>query len=54
MSEFCLMADDSSDYIALRGLEVTTLISGLLAETRLIQKYQNDTARNLELVYTLQ
>lgn len=52
MSEFCLMAGDSSDYIALRGLEVTTLISGLLAETRLIQKYQNDTTRNLELVYS--
>ncbi|HMV00315.1 MAG TPA: VIT and VWA domain-containing protein [Rhodocyclaceae bacterium] len=52
MSDFGLMRQDSEEMIALKGVEVITRIAGLLAETRLTQKYRNDTPDNLELAYT--
>jgi Ca-activated chloride channel family protein len=38
--------------IALRGVEVDACILGLIAETRLSQRYRNDTSANLEVAYT--
>ena len=38
--------------IALRGVDVDARILGLVAETRLTQRYRNATATNLEVAYT--
>jgi Ca-activated chloride channel family protein len=38
--------------IALRGVDVDARILGLIAETRLSQRYRNDTSTNLEVAYT--
>ena len=52
MNDYGLMAVESGDMLALRGANVAARISGLLAETTLVQKYRNDTDANLELSYT--
>lgn len=52
MNDFGLMAIESGKSIALRGIDVSARIAGLLAETTLNQKYRNDTEDNLELAYT--
>lgn len=51
MSEFGMMDNESGEALALRGVEVFTRITGLLASTTLVQKYKNDTDTNLELSY---
>jgi len=52
MNEYGLKDIDSDEALALRGVEVAALITGLLVETSLTQKYKNDTETNLELAYT--
>lgn len=52
MNDFGLMAIETGKSIALRGVDVSARIAGLLAETTLTQKYRNDTDNNLELAYT--
>lgn len=52
MNDYGLMAVESGDMLALRGADVSARITGLLAETTLVQKYRNDTDANLELSYT--
>lgn len=52
MNNFCLKDIESEEYVALRGVEVSARIAGLLVETSLTQKYKNDTETNLELAYT--
>lgn len=52
MTDFGLSARNSSETIALRGVDVSSRIAGLLAETTVTQKYRNDTDANLELAYT--
>lgn len=52
MNNIGLMAIESGESIALRGVDVAARISGLLAETTLTQKYRNDSRDNLELAYT--
>ncbi|MEN3374434.1 VIT and VWA domain-containing protein [Dechloromonas sp. ZS-1] len=51
-SEYGLQATHSGEALALKGVDVSTRVSGLLAETRLVQKYRNDGDANLELTYT--
>lgn len=51
-SEYGLQATGSGEALALKGVDVSTRVSGLLAETRLVQKYRNDSDANLELTYT--
>lgn len=51
-SEYGLQATHSGETLALKGVDVSTRVSGLLAETRLVQKYRNDSNANLELTYT--
>lgn len=52
MNNYGLMDVESEEKLALRGVDVAVRIIGLLAETSLTQKYQNDTKGNLELAYT--
>ena len=52
MNDYGLKGVESEERPALRSVDVSARISGLLAETTLIQKYQNDTESNLELTYT--
>ena len=52
MNDCGLQAVESGESLALRGVDVSSRIAGLLAETSLTQKYQNDTGSNLELAYT--
>ncbi len=52
MNNMGLMAIASGTSIALRSVEVSALIAGLLAQTTLTQKYRNDSEDNLELAYT--
>lgn len=52
MTDIGLIALDSGERLALRGVQVSSRISALLAQTALTQQYQNDTDTNLELVYT--
>ena len=52
MTDFGLSARNASETIALRGVDVSARIAGLLAETTVTQKYRNDTDANLELAYT--
>lgn len=52
MTEYGMMNNASGEMLALRGVEVSTRIAGLLASTTLVQKYRNDTDTNLELSYT--
>jgi len=47
-----LMAIESGLSMALRGVDVSVRIAGLLAETTLTQKYRNDGKDNVELTYT--
>lgn len=51
MNEIGLMTA-AGEVLALRGVDVSTCITGLLAETKLVQTYQNDSETNLELTYT--
>ena len=41
--EFGLLDAESGERVALRGVDVSARISGLLAETRLTQRYRNET-----------
>lgn len=50
--EYGLRAAATGEKLALRGADVSARISGLLAETRVVQKYANDSGTNLELTYT--
>jgi Ca-activated chloride channel family protein len=43
---------ESGEMLSLRGVDASARVSGLLAETALIQKYKNDTGSNIELSYT--
>ena len=52
MTEYGMMDNESGEMLALRGVEVSTRIAGLLASTTLVQQYKNDTESNLELSYT--
>jgi Ca-activated chloride channel family protein len=52
MNEYGLKDIESGRQLALRGVEVSARITGLLAETSLAQKYKNDTEANFELAYT--
>ncbi len=52
MNDLGLMAIESGESIALRGVDVSVRIAGLLAETTLTQRYRNDSDDNLELTYT--
>lgn len=52
MNEYGLKDINSDEQLALRGVEVSARITGLLVETSLTQKYKNDTESNLELAYT--
>lgn len=52
MTEYGMMDNESGEMLALRGVEVSTRIAGLLASTTLVQNYKNDTDSNLELSYT--
>jgi Ca-activated chloride channel homolog len=52
MTEYGMMDSESGEMLALRGVEVSAGIAGLLASTTLVQKYKNDTDTNLELSYT--
>lgn len=52
MNEYGLKDIESDEELALRGVEVSARITGLLVETSLTQKYKNDTETNLELAYT--
>lgn len=52
MNDLGLMAIESGESIALRGVDVSVRIAGLLAETTLTQTYRNDSDDNLELTYT--
>ncbi len=52
MNNIGLMEMASGASLALRGVEVSARIAGLLAETTLSQKYRNDGQDNLELAYT--
>lgn len=52
MNNYGLKDIESDENLALRGVEVTARITGLLVQTSLSQKYKNDTERNLELAYT--
>lgn len=52
MNEYGLRDIESEEQLALRGVDVSSRITGLLVETSLTQKYKNDTESNLELAYT--
>lgn len=52
MNEYGLKDIESEEQLSLRGVDVSTRITGLLVETSLTQKYKNDTENNLELAYT--
>lgn len=52
MNNYGLKDIQSDENVALRGVEVTARITGLLVHTSLTQKYKNDTETNLELTYT--
>lgn len=52
MNNYGLKGIESEENLALRGVEVTARITGVLVETCLTQKYRNDTGTNLELAYT--
>lgn len=52
MNEYGLHDVESAEELALRGVNVSARITGLLVETSLTQKYKNDTESNLELAYT--
>lgn len=52
MNEYGLRDIESKEELALRGVDVSSRITGLLVETCLNQKFKNDTASNLELTYT--
>ncbi len=52
MNDCGLMVLASGEKLALRGVDVSARIAGLLAATTLTQRYRNDTDTNLELAYT--
>lgn len=52
MNDFELTSNVIGYSLALRGVDVTAQINGLLAKTELTQKYRNDTNKNLEIAYT--
>ncbi len=52
MNDFGLTAIESGESIALQGVDISSCIAGLLAQTTLTQKYCNDSKGNLELAYT--
>lgn len=52
MTEQIGIRTKSGDSLALRGVEATARIAGLLATTTLVQQYENATKTNLEVAYT--
>lgn len=52
MNECGLRDVETEEELALRGVDVSARITGLLVETSLTQKYKNHTKSNLELTYT--
>lgn len=52
MNDFEMTSNVIGYSLALRGVDVTTQINGLLAKTALTQKYRNETDKNLEISYT--
>ncbi len=52
MSDYELSAIGTGESLALRGVDASARITGLLATTTLVQKYCNDSKDNLELAYT--
>lgn len=52
MSDYGLKSTETGEVLVLRGITVSTRITGLLAATTLVQHYKNDTESNLELTYT--
>lgn len=52
MRDFGLKSVGTDERLALRGVEASARITGLIATTSLVQRYENDTATNLELAYT--
>jgi len=52
MNELGLKDLASEEQLALRGVNVSARISGILVETSLTQNYKNDAKTNLELTYT--
>lgn len=52
MTEQVGLRTKNSEALALRGVEATARIAGLLANTTLVQHYENATKKNLEVAYT--
>lgn len=52
MNDYGMHDIKSHEVLALRGADVSARIAGLLAETKLTQKFKNETGANLELAYT--
>lgn len=52
MTEQIGICTKSGDTLALKGVEVTARIAGLLATTAVEQRYENASAHNLEIAYT--
>ena len=47
-----MLSSEEGRQIALKGVTVEATLAGLMAETRLEQRYRNDTGGNLEVAYT--
>ncbi len=47
-----MLSPEAGQRIALKGVRVVATLAGLMAETRLEQRYRNDTDSHLEIVYT--
>lgn len=47
----CGLMTKSGERLSLRRVDTHARVTGLLAETKLVQKYQNDTGSNVELTY---
>ncbi len=47
-----MLSAEAGQRIALKGVRVVAMLAGLMAETRLEQRYRNDTDSHLEIAYT--
>lgn len=47
-----MLSAEAGQRIALKGVRVVATLAGLMAETRLEQRYRNDTDSHLEIAYT--
>ncbi|BAL23740.1 VIT domain-containing protein [Azoarcus sp. KH32C] len=52
MTEQIGIRTKSGENLALKGVEATARLAGLLATTTVVQQYENTTNRNLEIAYT--